>query len=371
MALTLENISKVVGSETYIDNVSLELEEGSFNILLGHSLAGKTTLMRLMAGLDHPTKGRVLVDGRDVTGVGVRKRNVAMVYQQFINYPSLTCYQNIASPLKLAGLGKAELDRRVHEEAERLHIEPLLDRLPSELSGGQQQRVALARALAKDAPFLFLDEPLANLDYKLREELREEMRQMFRSGGRTTVIYATTEPQEVLILGENVAVLDKGRLLQSGPALEVYRRPATMSVSEIFSDPPINMVRARINAEGCQLSPEVTLPRASHMGALAPGDYWVGVRANHIGLVDPRGRATAISLSVMLTEINGSETYIHAQNGDLKLIALLEGVHSYSLGNNIRFYVNPERLFVFDMAGKLVAVPGSAVTERRAAGGTD
>jgi glycerol transport system ATP-binding protein len=365
MTLTLDNVSKIVGSETHIDNVSLELMEGGFNVLLGRTLAGKTTLMRLMTGLDRPTRGRVLVDGRDVTGLGVRKRDVAMVYQQFINYPSLTCYNNIASPLKLAGLGKAEVDQRVHEEAERLHIEHLLDRLPSELSGGQQQRVALARAFAKGAPFLFLDEPLANLDYKLREDLRNEMRQMFGSGGRTTVVYATTEPQEVLMLGGNVAVLDKGRLLQSGPALDVYHRPATMAISKIFSDPPINLIRAQIDAKVCRLLPDVTFPPASHMGALPPDDYWVGVRANYISLADPGDRATAIPVSVELAEINGSETYIHAQYGKLTLIALIEGVHDFRFGETIRFYLDPERLFVFDMAGKLVAVPGQATEKRR------
>jgi glycerol transport system ATP-binding protein len=363
MTLALENVSKLVGAETYIDNVSLELVEGSFNVLLGLTLAGKTTLMRLMAGLDRPTHGRVLVDGRDVTGVRVGARNVAMVYQQFINYPSLTCYQNIASPLKLAGFAKAEIDRRVRAEAERLHIAHLLDRLPSELSGGQQQRVALARALAKDAPLLFLDEPLANLDYKLREELREEMRQMF-GGGRTTVVYATTEPQEALLLGGHTAVIDKGRLLQHGPALEVYRRPASMTVSEIFSDPPINLMRASIGPENCRLSPEVAFPCAPHMRALAPGDYRVGVRANHIDLAQPH-HGVPIPVTVELAEINGSETYIHAQHSDMTMIALVEGVHGYRLGEAIQFYLDPNRLFVFSDAGDLVAVPEGVADDRR------
>ena len=364
MTLALEKVSKLVDGQTYIDNVSLELVEGSFNVLLGLTLAGKTTLMRLMAGLDRATHGRVLVDGRDVTGVSVRKRNVAMVYQQFINYPSLTCYENIASPLRLARFPKAEIDRRVRAEARRLQIEHLLDRLPSELSGGQQQRVALARALAKDAPFLFLDEPLANLDYKLREELREEMRQMF-GGGRTTVVYATTEPQEALLLGGNTAIIDKGRLLQYGAALEVYRRPASMTVSEIFSDPPINLMRALISPEGCRLSPEVAFPLPPHMRALAPGDYRLGVRANHIDLAQPHHGAVAIPVTVELAEISGSETYIHAGHGAMTMIALVEGVHGYRLGEAIQFCLDPNRLFVFSDAGKLVAVPVGVADDRR------
>lgn len=356
MTLALEYVSKIVGSQMYIDDVSLELVEGSFNVLLGRTLAGKTTLMRLMAGLERPTEGRVLVDGRDVTGVDVRRRNVAMVYQQFINYPSMTCYQNIASPLKLAGVNKAEIDRRVRAEAERLHVEHLLDRLPSELSGGQQQRVALARAIVKGAPYLFLDEPLANLDYKLREELREEMRQMF-DGGRTTVVYATTEPREALLLGGNTAIMHKGQLLQFGPAPEVYRHPASTAVSEIFSDPPINLVNAYFDSDGCRLSPETIFPRAPYMRALPEGDYQVGVRPNHIGLNRLRDDAVAIPVTVALAEVNGSETYIHGQHGELTMVASVEGIHGFDLGEAIQFYLDPNRLFIFDNAGKLVAVP--------------
>ena len=165
----------------------------------------------------------MLADGADVTGVPVRERNVAMVYQQFINYPSMTVSDNIASPLRLRG-EQGRSTARVRELAAKLHIEPFLDRLPAELSGGQQQRVALARALAKNAPLMLLDEPLVNLDYKLREELREELSQLFASGD-STVVYATTEPTEALLLGGYTAVLDAGELLQYGPTAEVFHRP--------------------------------------------------------------------------------------------------------------------------------------------------
>jgi glycerol transport system ATP-binding protein len=176
----LQNVDKLVGRDIHLKDVNLEFEPGSRNVLLGHTLAGKTSLLRIMAGIDRPTHGKILIDGQDVTGVSVRKRSVAMVYQQFINYPSLTVYKNIASPLKVSGVRKAEIDRRVLETAEMLHIEDLLDRLPAELSGGQQQRIAIARALVKDAQLLLLDEPLVNLDYKLREELRSELQEIFQ-----------------------------------------------------------------------------------------------------------------------------------------------------------------------------------------------
>ena len=198
--------------------VTLDLVPGQLYVLLGPTLAGKTSLMRLMAGLDRPTSGRVLVDGVDVTGLSVRKRSVAMVYQQFINYPTLTVYDNIASPLRLQGIATAEIDRQVRDTARMLHIDHLLDRLPAELSGGQQQRLAIARALVKEAQLLLLDEPLVNLDYKLREELRAELRDLF-ARQQTTVVYATTEPLEALIMGGEVIVMDEGRVLQSGPTV--------------------------------------------------------------------------------------------------------------------------------------------------------
>ena len=206
MQLNLHQIVHKVGAFTHLYPLELALQPNTVTVLLGATQAGKTTLMRLMAGLDKPSQGRITVDGQDVTGMPVRQRNVAMVYQQFINYPSLSVFDNIASPLKLrGGLDREAIAKRVQALAEKLHIEPFLQRLPAELSGGQQQRVALARALAKDAPLMLLDEPLVNLDYKLREELREELSALFATGS-STVVYATTEPSEALLLGGWTAV---------------------------------------------------------------------------------------------------------------------------------------------------------------------
>jgi glycerol transport system ATP-binding protein len=177
--LELKNVVRRIGAQTHIHETSLALRPGGFNILLGTTLAGKTTLMQLMAGLVAPSSGQVWFGGRDVTGVPVQKRKVSMVFQQFINYPNLSVYENIASPLRVARMQESALHSRVGRIAELLQLSPFLQRKPAELSGGQQQRTALARALVKDADLVLLDEPLANLDYKLREELREELARLF------------------------------------------------------------------------------------------------------------------------------------------------------------------------------------------------
>lgn len=364
MSLVLDSVAKVVAGETHIDDISLECEAGSFTVLLGLTRAGKTSLLRLMAGLDRPTSGRVLMNDVDVTRVPVRKRNVAMVYQEFINYPSLSVYDNIASPLKLAGMARDEVDRRVRAEAERLHIEGLLDRLPGELSGGQQQRTAMARALVRDAELLLLDEPLINLDYKLREELRVELREIFQERD-TVIVYATTEPVEALTLGGHTAVLHEGRLVQQGPTPEVYRRPATVAVSQVFSDPPMNLVDGRLADGELVLGEDVRLTPPSHLAALEPGRYRLGVRPPHV-FANRRGPGdVAVPGEVEVAEISGSETYIHLRHGEGAWVVQEEGVHHYELGDRITVYMDPAHLFAYDLDGRLVAAPARG--ERAAA----
>ena len=275
MTLRLDQVRRIVGDEVWIDTLSLDLAAGQLYVLLGPTLAGKTSLMRLMAGLDQPTSGRILVDGVDVTGMSVRQRSVAMVYQQFINYPTLTAYDNIASPLRLQGTPKAELDRQVRDTARMLHIDHLLDRLPAALSGGQQQRLAIARALVKKAKLLLLDEPLVNLDYKLREELRAELRDLF-ARQQTTVVYATTEPLEALIMGGEVIVMDEGRVLQTGPTVEVYHRPGSLRVAAVYSDPPMNMLAVTVADGVARGRSGLELPLTRHLAGL-------GDRAAHAG----------------------------------------------------------------------------------------
>jgi ABC-type sugar transport system ATPase subunit len=244
MTVTLEHVTRTVDGIPAIRDVSLTLERGTLSVLLGPTLSGKTSIMRLLAGLDTPTSGRVLVDGKDVTGLDVRQRSVAMVYQQFINYPSLTVYENIASPLRVQRRPREEIEKRVREAAQLLKLEPYLDRTPLQLSGGQQQRTAIARALVKGADLVLLDEPLANLDYKLREELRTELPRIFEASG-AIFVYATTEPSEALLLGGRTVCMWEGEVLQAGDTSKVYRHPDTLRVAQVFSDPPAQHRRDR------------------------------------------------------------------------------------------------------------------------------
>jgi len=361
MGLSLKNVDKIVGREVHLGDINLNFETGSLYMLLGRTLAGKTSLLRIMAGIDRPTSGRVLINGRDVTGVSVRKRSVAMVYQQFINYPSLTVYRNIASPLKIAGVGKSEIDRRVRSTAEMLHIEDLLDRMPAELSGGQQQRTAIARALVKNADLLLLDEPLVNLDYKLREDLRIDLQEIF-SRRQAVVVYTTTEPAEALMLGGNVVVIDEGRVLQTGPTPEVYHRPETLKVADVFSDPPFNYITGTVTGETARLGGDIEIPLAGHLLGLSPGDYRFGVRSNHLFLVRRSEKDAEIHSRVELAEINGSETFVHFHYNDSRLVAQADGIHPFRMGDNISIYIDPAFLFIYDQTGTLVASPPRKAT---------
>ena len=360
MELTLERVDKQVGPQTHLYPLDLTLVPRAVTVLLGATQAGKTTLMRLMAGLDSPAAGRIVADGKDVTGLPVRERDVAMVYQQFINYPSMTVAANIASPLRLrGGLAKPAIEARVAELAAKLHIEPFLQRLPAELSGGQQQRVALARALAKKAPLMLLDEPLVNLDYKLREELREELSALFASG-ESTVVYATTEPTEALLLGGYTAVLDAGELLQYGPTAEVFHRPRSIRVARAFSDPPMNLVEGQRVAQGIALPSGIVLPVVLPAQRAAGGlpALTLGIRASALR-VQPRDGDLQLAGSVELAEISGSDTFVHVETGLGELVAQLPGVHGFTLGASITLCLAPAQTYVFDAGGELLVAPAT------------
>ncbi len=361
MTLVLDNVSRMVGGETQIRPTSLTLQKGTINLLLGPTLAGKTSLMRLMAGLDRPSTGRVLFDGQDVTGVPVRRRNVAMVYQQFINYPALTVFENIASPLRVKGAPRAEIDAKVRHAAGLLKLEPHLDKTPLQLSGGQQQRTAIARAIVKNADLVLLDEPLANLDYKLREELRIELPRIFEETG-AIFVYATTEPSEALLLGGHTATLHEGAITQFGPTIDVYRQPHDRLTAEVFSDPPMNFARVVIEGgrgrivdrAGAMLHDFIPSGALAGLGA---GSYSVGFRPHHVSLSRTSPSQIGITGVTAVSELTGSESFIHLDVGGERWIALAPGVHEFLPGQPIEVFLDPGRFFAFASDGWLAAAP--------------
>ncbi len=347
MSFVLDHIALTAGAAAVIDDVNLSLESGSMNVLLGPTLAGKTTLMRLMAGLDRPTTGRIVENGVDVTGVAVRKRSVAMVYQQFVNYPSLSVYENIASPLRVAGLSGAEVDARVQEAARVLRLENLLKRMPAQLSGGQQQRTAIARALVKRAGLVLLDEPLANLDYKLREELREELPRIFSQSG-AILVYATTEPSEALLLAGNVITLCEGRVTQAGPTAQVYRSPANIESARVFSDPPLNELAIVKRGALLDLGNGENFPAAGAFASLPDGPYRLGFRADAAAIAGPASNGLKFPGRVAVTEISGSESFVHVDVGVGTWVCLAAGVHDWARETKVDVAIDLARAFVFD-----------------------
>jgi glycerol transport system ATP-binding protein len=351
MALELKNVTKRVGAEVYIYETNLVIEEGTFNILLGSTLAGKTTLMQLMAGIQAPTSGSILNDGKDVTGVPVQKRNVSMVYQQFINYPNFTVYENIASPLRVAGLEKTAIDKRVRSTADLLRLTPMLDRRPAELSGGQQQRTAIARAIVKDSDLILLDEPLANLDYKLREEMRDELPKLFVHRKRI-VVYATTEPTEALLFGGNTATLHEGQVTQFGGTSRIYRRPSDLTSAKVFSDPPLNTAQVEKRETSIIFAGSVEWPAGEKAQNLPDGPYTIGIRPHHITPTPQRKNSFAIQGRVLVTELSGSESVIHFDMNGQTWISQSHGIHRFDVGSVATLHVDIDRAFFFDQGGK-------------------
>lgn len=376
MGIVVDGVSKRYRGQVVLDNVSVDLEDGQFLTVLGATGAGKTTLLRIIAGVEQPTEGRIISDGVDVTGTKVQKRDVAMVYQEFINYPSLTIYENIASPIRVSGrrYEEQEIDSQVRYYAELLRIDSVLDHFPEEVSGGQQQRTAIARALAKNVKYVLLDEPLGNLDYKLREELRGELKRIFRNKGGA-IIYASPEPIDALAMSSHVAYLQDGRILQIGETSQVYSRPNSVDVGSYFSYPAMNMLNAKLRREGGRsvlvASEEVRIPVDSLADRLTGERYVIGVHAHDITL-EPRDKdAIPVNGILELAEVVGSDTELHilhptesiSENRahEHRLVTLVQNIVSHAIGEEVKLYLDPNAVFIFDQDNrKLVAKTADA-----------
>jgi glycerol transport system ATP-binding protein len=351
MSLELKNVEKKVGLETHIYSTNLKLEKNTINVLLGSTLAGKTTLMQIMAGLDKPTSGEIWFNDENVTGKEVQKRNCSMVYQQFINYPNFTVFENIASPLKITGVKPDEIKERVGKVAELLKLSTMLNKKPDELSGGQQQRTALARALVKDSDLILLDEPLANLDFKLREELREELPKLFEDRD-CIVVYATTEPLDALMIGGNTATLLEGRVIQYGETLNVYNKPENLISAKVFSDPPMNIAEISKSGEMFKLK-DYNVQWKSNI-KIKDGDYKIGIRPHNITTYKEGNNSVEINGKVLISELSGSESLIHFTNGKLNWVSLSNGVQQKDIGENTKLFMNVDEFLYFDTDNRLV-----------------
>jgi glycerol transport system ATP-binding protein len=266
-------------------------------------------------------------------------------------------FENIASPLRVAGLDADEITRRVGQAAELLRLTPMLQRRPNELSGGQQQRTAIARAIVKDSDIILLDEPLANLDYKLREELRDELPKFF-ADRHCIVVYATTEPAEALLFSGNTATLSAGRVTQFGPTAGIYRRPVDLVSARVFSDPPINTAAVTKRGSEVLIGDAIRLPVGAAAAGIPDGDYTIGIRPHHIRPQARNGVSASIEGTVLIAELSGSESALHVDLNGQTWVSQSHGIHPFKVGSRAKLYVDMDHAFFFDGDGRLVVGGG-------------
>jgi len=356
LSLHVQQIGKSYGSHSVINELSLDIEAGSFVALLGPNGSGKTTLLRILAGIEKPQQGRVYYDGIDVTDLPVQERKVAFVYQQYVNYPSMSVFENIASPLRVGKekLSESQIREKVREVSELLGLTRVLQQLPEEVSGGQRQRCAIARALVKDARFIFLDEPLANLDYKLREELRTELKQIFKRRDGV-VVYATPEPIDALMMASHVAYIHEGAIMQYGEVMDVYRNPSHAAVGKYFCHPQMNLIPCEVErSDGdclIRASAEIAFKVELADEKVENGRYTLGIRPHHLTLSDPQNRLIPFRATVELAEVVGSDTELHLKHEDLQLTLLMQQVEQFPVGEKVIVYLDPNYIFLFESGG--------------------
>jgi multiple sugar transport system ATP-binding protein len=343
----LENITKQFGEFTALDNVSLTIQNGEFFVLLGPTGSGKTTTLRIIAGLEKQERGNVYFGNTLMNSVPPADRDTAFVFQQYSLYPNMTVYENMAFPLKspLRNFDKQEVDKRIRSAAEKLRVTHLLERKTARLSGGEMQRVSIGRAIVREPKIFLMDEPLSNLDAKLRESLRVEIKHLQKDQGITT-LFVTHDQIEALTMADRLAVMQHGNIIQIGTPEDIYDRPATTFVAQLVGTPHINFVSAVSedgsikSKSGISFDAQLKLPK----------ELTLGIRPEDVE-ISPDG---IFNGTVLVTEPLGVETIVHIRCGDDTLLSVVPGTEHIKVGETIRFTVSSNRLHFFDQGGQRI-----------------
>jgi multiple sugar transport system ATP-binding protein len=347
-SVELHDIRKAYGSLDVIHGVSLSIEDGEFIALVGPSGCGKSTLLRMIAGLEEITDGDVSIGGQVVNGLTPRERNIAMVFQSYALYPHMTVAENMGFNLKLSGETKQAIQQRVNEAARMLDLTKLLERKPAQLSGGQRQRVAMGRAIVRNPAVFLFDEPLSNLDAKLRVQMRSEIKSLHQKV-QTTSIYVTHDQIEAMTLADRIVVLNQGRIEQQGTPIELYRQPANLFVAGFIGSPAMNFIDGTI--DGVDGGPAVrlkdgTVVRIAAERRVKPGQQVkMGLRPEHLSL---SGNGSPLSGQTLLVEPTGAQTHVLFDLAGDQVTAVVDGEAPVRHGQPLKVSVSPEQVYVFD-----------------------
>jgi len=352
--LVLENLSRKFGAVEAVKDVSLSIEDGEFVVFLGPSGCGKTTTLRMIAGLEELTSGNLYLDGRLLNDILPADRDIAMVFQNYALYPHMTVYNNMGFGLKMRGTAKQDIKARVARTAEILDILHLLDRYPRELSGGQRQRVAVGRAIVRNPRVFLFDEPLSNLDAKLRAQTRIELLKLQRQLAATSV-YVTHDQIEAMTMGDRIVIMLDGTVQQVGAPMDIYRKPVNRFVAGFIGTPPMNFVSVRLVSEGTRLSLKgqgfqipLSFEKAASLGRVTDGEVLLGIRPENLLLQPAAPECDPLRAPIEIVESIGSDIYLNFSHAGSSMTARVEATLNFTVGQEVALYPDPERIHLFD-----------------------
>ncbi len=352
--LKVENVTKQFGPRKAVDSITFEADDGEFVVLLGPSGSGKSTMLRMIAGLERPDGGKIYIDGNVVNDLAPRERDIAMVFQNYALYPHMKIFDNIALPLRVRRLDDEEITKRVRETAELLQISRLLNKKPSEISGGEQQRVAVARAVVRNPKVFLFDEPLSNLDAKLRVMARGFLKRLQKEL-KVTTVYVTHDQAEAMTMADRIAVLNDGRLIQMAPPMEIYERPADLFVAGFIGSPPMNLVEGKVTIDGEAYFESGPIRQRVEFSGRSDGRVVLGVRPEDV-LVSDEPMIGAFKGRVYVAEPMGNVQYVTVDVEGLRLLAQVEPSREETLNKEVFCGFRRGSTYLFDKAtGKLIS----------------